>query len=100
MTPSANSIKIKSMYNKEDIAFLIEWDDMTNEQGEVYSDAVALQFPTKIPEGLKKPYFAMGESGNSVVLWHWRAYEESLHADKKGAGDDLETATDGGGVVA
>ena len=99
-TPSANSIKIKSMYNKEDIAFLIEWDDMTNEQGEVYSDAVALQFPTKIPEGLKKPYFAMGESGNSVVLWHWRAYEESLHADKKGAGDDLETATDGGGVVA
>ena len=30
------------MYNKEDIAFLIEWDDMTNEQGEVYSDAVAL----------------------------------------------------------
>ncbi|OHC04295.1 MAG: hypothetical protein A3H23_07560 [Planctomycetes bacterium RIFCSPLOWO2_12_FULL_40_19] len=99
-TPSANSIKIKSIYNKEDIAFLIEWDDMTNEQGEVYSDAVALQFPTKIPEGLKKPYFAMGESGNGVVLWHWRAYEESLRADKKGAGDDSETATDGGGVVA
>lgn len=99
-TPSANSIKIKSMYNKEDIAFLLEWDDMTNEQSEVYSDAVALQFPTKIPEGLKKPYFAMGESGNSVVLWHWRAYEESLHADKKGAGDDSETATGGGGAVA
>ena len=99
-TPSANSIKIKSIYNKEDIAFLLEWDDMTNEQGEVYSDAVALQFPTKIPEGLMKPYFAMGESGKSVVLWHWRAYEESLRADKKGAGDDSETATDGGGVVA
>lgn len=99
-TPSANSIKIKSMYNKEDIVFLLEWDDMTNEQSEVYSDAVALQFPTKIPEGLKKPYFAMGESGNSVVLWHWRAYKEFLHADKKGAGDDSETATDGGGTVA
>lgn len=99
-TPSANSIKIKSMYNNEDIAFLIEWDDMTNEQSEVYSDAVALQFPTKIPEGLKKPYFAMGESGKSVVLWHWRAYEESLHAAEKEAGDDSETATDGGSVVA
>ena len=81
--PSANSIKIKSMYNNEDIAFLIEWDDMTNEQSEVYSDAVALQFPTKIPEGLKKPYFAMGESGKSVVLWHWRAYEESLHVAER-----------------
>jgi DMSO reductase family type II enzyme heme b subunit len=99
-TPSANSIKIKSMYNNEDIVFLLEWDDMTNEQSEVYSDAVALQFPTKIPEGLKKPYFAMGESGKSVVLWHWRAYEESLHAVKEEADDDSETATDGGSVVA
>jgi len=99
-TPSANSVKIKSMYNNEDIAFLIEWDDMTNEQSEVYSDAVALQFPTKIPEGLKKPYFAMGESGKSVVLWHWRAYEESLHVVKERADKDSETATDGGSVVA
>ena len=99
-TPSANSIKIRSMYNNEDIVFLIEWDDMTNEQSEVYSDAVALQFPTKIPEGLKKPYFAMGGSGKSVVLWHWRAYEESLHAAEKEADDDSETATDGGSVVA
>jgi len=88
------------MYNNEDIVFLLEWDDMTNEQSEVYSDAVALQFPTKIPEGLKKPYFAMGESGNSVVLWHWRAYEESLHAAKEEADEDSETATDGGSVVA
>ena len=99
-TPSADSVKIKSMYNNEDIVFLVEWDDMTNEQSEVYSDAVALQFPTKIPEGLKKPYFAMGESGKSVVLWHWRAYEESLHAVKEEADDDSETATDGGSVVA
>ena len=99
-TPSANSVKIKSMYNSEDVAFLLEWDDMTNEQSEVYSDAVALQFPTKIPEGLKKPYFAMGGSGKSVVLWHWRAYEESLHAAEKEVDDDSETATDGGSVVA
>lgn len=99
-TPSANSIKIKSMYNKEDIAFLLEWDDMTNEQGEVYSDAVALQFPTKIPEGLKKPYFAMGESGKSVVLWSWKAYDESLNAAKEGTEGGSETVTDSGGAVA
>jgi hypothetical protein len=42
----------------------------------------------------------MGESGKSVVLWHWRAYEESLHAARKGADEDSETATDGGSVVA
>ena len=70
--PSANSIMVKSAYNSENIAFLLEWDDTTNEQSEVYSDAVALQFPTKIPDGAKKPYFAMGESSKSVVLWHWK----------------------------
>ncbi len=98
-TPSVNSIRIKSMYNKEDIIFLLEWDDTTNEQDEVYSDAVALQFPTKIPEALEKPYFAMGESGKSVTIWHWRAYDEFKQTEKNENGDDTETATDGGSSV-
>jgi DMSO reductase family type II enzyme heme b subunit len=99
-TASADSIRIKSMYNKDDIVFLLEWDDMTNEQDETYSDAVALQFPAMIPEGLKKPYFAMGESGKSVVLWHWRAYDESIQAGKDEDEEiDSETATDGGSSV-
>jgi DMSO reductase family type II enzyme heme b subunit len=93
-TPSANSVRIKSFYNKENIAFLIEWDDRTNEQAETYSDAVAIQFPTKIPEGLKKPYFAMGDSGNGVELLHWKAFDESI-LTAQGA-DDIETETDGG----
>ncbi len=99
-TPSANSIRIKSLYNKEDIAFLLEWDDTTNEQDEVYSDAVALQFPTKIPEGSRKPYFAMGESGKSVVIWHWRAYDESLQTEEDSGNIDLASATDGGSSIA
>ncbi len=96
--PSANSIMIKSIYNSENIAFLLEWDDTTNEQSEVYSDAVALQFPTKIPDGAQKPYFAMGESGKSVVLWHWRAYDESLLVGKE-SDDESGSATDGGSSV-
>jgi hypothetical protein len=88
------------MYNKEDIVFLLEWDDKTNEQDETYSDAVALQFPTKIPEGMKKPYFAMGESGKSVTIWHWRAYDEFKQTEKNENGGDTEAATDGGSSVA
>ena len=100
-TPSVNSIRIKSLYNEEDIAFLIEWDDTTNEQDETYSDAVALQFPTKIPEGMEKPYFAMGESGKSVTIWHWRAYDEFKQTEESGSkDDDTEAATDGGSSVA
>ena len=93
-TPSANSIRIKSFYNKENIAFLVEWDDRTNEQRETYSDAVAIQFPTKIPEAQKKPYFAMGDSSNGVELLHWKAFDESI-LTAQGA-DDIETETDGG----
>ncbi len=99
-TSSVNSIRIKSMYNKDDIVFLLEWDDKTNEQDETYSDAVALQFPAKIPEGMQKPYFAMGESGKSVAIWHWRAYDESIQeAGNEKAEDDSETATDGGSSI-
>ena len=98
-TPSTNSIRIKSFYNGENIAFLLEWDDRTNEQGEIYSDAVAIQFPTKIPEGLKKPYFAMGDSSKGVELLHWKAYDESVLAAQLAEGEDIETETDGGDDV-
>ncbi|MCR4291156.1 MAG: ethylbenzene dehydrogenase-related protein [Candidatus Scalindua sp.] len=95
-TPSTNSIRIKSLYNGENIAFLLEWDDRTNEQDEIYSDAVALQFPTKIYEGQQKPYFAMGDSGKGVELLHWRAYDEAVLAAQRTEDDGIKTETDGG----
>ncbi|MEP9409966.1 MAG: c-type cytochrome [Candidatus Brocadia sp.] len=73
-TPSVDAIMIRALYNSEEIAFLLEWDDSTNRQEEIFRDAVSIQFPTKIPESLKKPYFAMGDSGSSVNLWSWKAH--------------------------
>ncbi len=72
--PSIDAIMIRAMYNKSEIAFLLEWDDSTNKQEEIFRDAISLQFPTKIPESLKKPYFAMGDSSGAVNLWSWKAY--------------------------
>lgn len=71
--PSLLSITVRSVFNKTDIAFLLEWDDRTGVQGEAYRDAVALQFPSKFKEGVKKPHFAMGATGGSVNIWHWKA---------------------------
>jgi mono/diheme cytochrome c family protein len=34
-----------------------------------FSDAVAVQIPTQVPEGARKPYFILGDSQNSVDLW-------------------------------
>lgn len=34
-----------------------------------YSDAVALQFPSELPSGVRKPYFIFGDVQKSVDLW-------------------------------
>ncbi|MDR4508631.1 MAG: ethylbenzene dehydrogenase-related protein [Candidatus Brocadiaceae bacterium] len=72
--PAVDAISIRALYNESEIAFLLEWDDSTNMQEEVLRDGVSVQFPTKIPESLQKPYFGMGGGGGSVNLWYWKAY--------------------------
>ncbi|MBI2470054.1 MAG: c-type cytochrome [Planctomycetes bacterium] len=73
-TPAIDAVMVRAVYNKDEIAFLVEWDDSTNKQEEIFRDSMSLQFPTKIPESLKKPYFAMGDSSGAVNLWSWKAY--------------------------
>jgi len=75
--PSINSVIIRSLYNKDNIAFLLEWNDRTNRQEEVFTDAIALEFPVKIPEEVRKPSFAMGDSGKQVYILRWEAYNQS-----------------------
>ncbi|MFQ5687698.1 MAG: ethylbenzene dehydrogenase-related protein, partial [Candidatus Scalindua sp.] len=79
-TPSTDAIYVKSIYNDKEIAFLIEWDDAnqshsgTTEEGDVmYADALAIQFPSQIPEtpASPRPFFLMGDSTLPVNLWMW-----------------------------
>ncbi len=96
--PSANAIEVRAVYNHEDIAFMLSWNDMNAEiEGsnapdiavekfhldkpesqektfvvedsvKKYSDAVALQIPSDMPAGFKKPYFLYGDKKNTVDL--------------------------------
>ena len=36
-----------------------------------FSDAVAVQIPSAVPTGARKPYFIFGDSQNSVDLWYF-----------------------------
>ena len=36
-----------------------------------FTDAVAVQFPSKLPTGNRKPYFIFGDTQSSVDLWFW-----------------------------
>jgi len=82
--PSNDTITVRAMYNDTDIAFLVEWDDRSqsvpgNEEAETIADepmsedAVAIQLPVTIPEGVEKPYFGMGDAANPVNIWHWKS---------------------------
>ena len=92
--PATNSIEVRAIYNTEEIAILVTWNDMSadrlgsnapglpvedvvpksfahhGEPSEQYSDAVAIQWPTAMPEGFKKPFFIFGDPQRSVDLWY------------------------------
>ncbi len=64
-TPSIDMVSIKAVYNGTEMAWLIEWDDRTPDTG----DAVVVQLPMKIEEGVAKPFFLGGDSRRAVEWW-------------------------------
>lgn len=83
-TPSNDTMTVRAFYNDENLAVLLEWDDRTKSQPgdpkaaaiadeEMAEDAVAVQLPVAIPEGMKKPYFGMGDATHPVNIWHWKS---------------------------
>ena len=79
--PTIDSVNVKSFYNDNEVAFLFTWDDRTHttasedeETGKMLEDAVAIQFPVKVPQGptAPKPYFLWG-GRLPVYLWYWKA---------------------------
>ena len=80
--PTIDAVNVKSFYNDTEVAFLFIWDDRTHttgdetdeETGKTLEDALAVQFPVKVPQGptAPKPYFLWG-GRLPVYLWHWKA---------------------------
>jgi DMSO reductase family type II enzyme heme b subunit len=81
-TTANDTISVRALYNDEDIALHLEWDDRTNSipgdaraeeiaGQEMFEDAIAVQLPVAIPDGMEKPYFLMGDAANPVNLWRW-----------------------------
>ena len=70
---NVKAVNIRALYNKQQIAFLVEWTDETQDSSTIrvqdFRDAVALQFP--LAEG--EPFYCMGQEGGDVNIWHWKA---------------------------
>ncbi len=126
-TPTVRDIFVKSAYNEKEVAFLVRWNDPSqSKDGEpvpiagggeaeddlfgggeevavatVLDDAMAIQFPSQKLEGLKKPYFLMGDAKHSVNLWTSKAgkfIESNANGiDQEKVQDDVNQAVLGAG---
>lgn len=77
-------LKVRAMHNTKDIAFLIEWEDSTEDSAadiDKFSDAVALEFPSQTAK--EKPHFAMGDKESTVNIWFWKAsWQKPIDGEK------------------
>ncbi|MFC1584086.1 c-type cytochrome [Fibrobacterota bacterium] len=112
--PGVHTIEVKAVYNGSHIALMLSWHDMSAEKegknspavevprfdpdaekpSELFSDAVAVQFPSRLPQGFRKPYFLFGDSGRSVDIWFADLAEQSA-GFFLGKGSDNITREDG-----
>ena len=97
--PSIDSVTAKSFYNENEIAFLFSWDDRTrtlpqedDKTGEIVEDAIAIQFPVKLPKSPSdpKPYFIWG-GRRPVYLWQWKIAEPDTITEMNAKGIDNAT---------
>lgn len=82
---TVKSLKIRSLNNAKEIAFLLEWEDPTRDvdtwKSEAFADAVAIQHPVSLEK--EKVWFCMGQPDAVVNIWHWRAdWQEDLQGSK------------------
>lgn len=79
-------VTVRALFNATDMVVRLEVDDRTYSvpgdplelqyrvKGiEPTRDAVAIQFPSEIPETSQKPWFRHGDPKNAVNMWFWRA---------------------------
>ena len=113
-TSANDTIRVRALYDNERIALHLEWDDRTKSipgdakaipiaDAELFEDAIAVQWPLNIPDGMEKPYFLMGNASKPVNLWRWSsgtsdAGETAVLIDAQGLG--AQVARDGGGLEA
>ncbi len=101
--PTIPTLTVQALYDKKEIAFLLQWDDRdrssvagetdfisgksdtpkqaaflnpaSNPAKVITNDAVEIQFPAKMHEltGTEKPFWINGDERHAVILWHWEA---------------------------
>ncbi len=72
---SVQTVRAKALHYNDTLYIRVEWTDATMDEAttrvEDFSDAVALEFPSKTATTV--PAVCMGQADAGVNIWHWRA---------------------------
>ena len=93
-SPAVSGVWVQAVHTKDSLALRVVWDDRSRSpdtawmahMGRVFAaiasddstaqpglwpDQLVVQFPLKIPEGMERPYFLMGNANGPVYQWRW-----------------------------
>jgi cbb3-type cytochrome c oxidase subunit III len=76
--PAVNAVMVRSLYNDDELAIYVTWDDRTETRSGDAVDAMAVQFPQELSEGDERPYFVFGDATNAVYQWYWSAGTDTV----------------------
>ena len=76
--PAINAVWVSSLYNDEEIAFYVAWNDRTETGAGDAVDALAMQLPVELYEGNERPYFVFGDARRPVYQLYWSADKEMI----------------------
>jgi DMSO reductase family type II enzyme heme b subunit len=77
-TPTIDSAYAQALYNDDEIALLISWNDRIEDKQPNSDDGLTIQFPSEIPTALEKPHFILGDPSHPVNLWQWQASQAGI----------------------
>lgn len=73
--PVVPTVTVRALHTADTLFVAVSWQDETVNDttvaAEDYTDAVAVQFPSRA--GSAVPAACMGQADNGVNIWHWRA---------------------------
>lgn len=97
ITESA-TVTVRALYGAEELALRLEWSDASMENARgigQFADAAAVQWPVQFGPGVRLPYIGMGNPGEPVALWLWRADGTAETLAAEGFGTLTAQTTDG-----
>jgi DMSO reductase family type II enzyme heme b subunit len=93
--PSVDLVSLRIAYNEREIAFHLTWDDPSESKpdgGQVFADAVSLQFPPTMGAGTERPYFLMGDDSDAVYQLRWEGGKGAVEVTANGPAKVKELA--------